>query len=194
MAVNIQDIILQNVPSDGTTIGNGRLLDELRVVTPTLAEQDYWTARDALIDRGVLGKGRGRGGSVYLIDVSGSGDNDASVARVKQQTARTGSPVGRQADLWSFADIAVADEEDNAVEPMEELDITVESGDNALDAAMPQADVKVNGGNGRRTSAIKKSDLYSSLWASCDELRGGMDASQYKDYVLARIMQPDCYQ
>jgi type I restriction enzyme M protein len=31
---------------------------------------------------------------------------------------------------------------------------------------------------------IKKSDLYSSLWASCDQLRGGMDASQYKDYVL----------
>ena len=32
--------------------------------------------------------------------------------------------------------------------------------------------------------AIKKSEIYSSLWASCDELRGGMDASQYKDYVL----------
>jgi type I restriction enzyme M protein len=32
--------------------------------------------------------------------------------------------------------------------------------------------------------AIKKSELYSSIWASCDELRGGMDASQYKDYVL----------
>jgi type I restriction enzyme M protein len=32
--------------------------------------------------------------------------------------------------------------------------------------------------------AIRKSDLYASLWASCDELRGGMDASQYKDYVL----------
>lgn len=32
--------------------------------------------------------------------------------------------------------------------------------------------------------AIKKSQLYSSLWQSCDELRGGMDASQYKDYVL----------
>jgi type I restriction enzyme M protein len=26
--------------------------------------------------------------------------------------------------------------------------------------------------------AIKKSDLYSSIWASCDQLRGGMDASQ----------------
>ena len=32
--------------------------------------------------------------------------------------------------------------------------------------------------------AIKKSNLYTSLWQSCDELRGGMDASQYKDYVL----------
>ena len=31
---------------------------------------------------------------------------------------------------------------------------------------------------------LKKSELYSSLWAGCDELRGGMDASQYKDYVL----------
>ena len=35
--------------------------------------------------------------------------------------------------------------------------------------------------------AIKKSDLYSSLWASCDALRGGMDASQYKDYVLTML-------
>ncbi len=35
--------------------------------------------------------------------------------------------------------------------------------------------------------AIKKSDLYSSLWSSCDELRGGMDASQYKDYVLVLL-------
>ncbi|MDC7704702.1 HsdM family class I SAM-dependent methyltransferase [Vogesella indigofera] len=34
---------------------------------------------------------------------------------------------------------------------------------------------------------IKKSDLYSKLWASCDELRGGMDASQYKDYVLVML-------
>lgn len=34
---------------------------------------------------------------------------------------------------------------------------------------------------------IKKSDLYAKLWASCDELRGGMDASQYKDYVLVLL-------
>ena len=35
--------------------------------------------------------------------------------------------------------------------------------------------------------AIKKSELYSKLWQSCDELRGGMDASQYKDYVLVLL-------
>lgn len=35
--------------------------------------------------------------------------------------------------------------------------------------------------------AIKKSELYSSLWQSCDALRGSMDASQYKDYVLVLL-------
>ncbi len=35
--------------------------------------------------------------------------------------------------------------------------------------------------------AVKKTALYSSLWARCDELRGGMDASQYKDYVLTLL-------
>ena len=36
--------------------------------------------------------------------------------------------------------------------------------------------------------ALKKSELYSSLWSSCDELRGGMDASQYKEYVLVLLL------
>ena len=35
--------------------------------------------------------------------------------------------------------------------------------------------------------AVKKTELYSSLWASCDALRGGMDASQYKDYILSLL-------
>lgn len=35
--------------------------------------------------------------------------------------------------------------------------------------------------------AVKKSQIYSSLWKSCDALRGGMDASQYKDYILTLL-------
>ncbi len=35
--------------------------------------------------------------------------------------------------------------------------------------------------------AIKKSKLYSSLWKSCDQLRGGMDTSWSKDYVLVLL-------
>ncbi|MCD6161271.1 MAG: SAM-dependent DNA methyltransferase, partial [candidate division Zixibacteria bacterium] len=40
--------------------------------------------------------------------------------------------------------------------------------------------------------AVKKSELYSSLWSGCDELRGGMDASQYKDYVLVMLFIKYC--
>ena len=35
--------------------------------------------------------------------------------------------------------------------------------------------------------ALKKSQIHASLWQSCDELRGGMDASQYKDYILTLL-------
>ena len=40
---------------------------------------------------------------------------------------------------------------------------------------------------GFRPHAQMKNQLYSSLWISCDELRGGMDGSQYKDYVLVLL-------
>ncbi len=35
--------------------------------------------------------------------------------------------------------------------------------------------------------ALKKSQPYSTIWQSCDALRGGMDASQSKDYVLVML-------
>jgi type I restriction enzyme M protein len=44
-----------------------------------------------------------------------------------------------------------------------------------------------NDTQGKLKLAIKKSELYSSLWSSCDALRGSMDASQYKDYVLVLL-------
>lgn len=42
--------------------------------------------------------------------------------------------------------------------------------------------------------AIKKNELYSSLWASCDKLRGGMDASQYKDSLGYDLEAPRAIQ
>jgi type I restriction enzyme M protein len=35
--------------------------------------------------------------------------------------------------------------------------------------------------------AVKKTELYRSLWESCNVLRGSMDASQYKDYILTLL-------
>lgn len=32
--------------------------------------------------------------------------------------------------------------------------------------------------------AVKKSELYSMLWEACNKLRGGVEPSRYKDYVL----------
>src|SRR5580700_7224512 len=55
----------------------------------------------------------------------------------------------------------------------------------ALDAPAAVPSAKAEGET--VTMALKKSELYSSLWSSCDELRGGMDASQYKDYVLVLL-------
>jgi len=52
------------------------------------------------------------------------------------------------------------------------------------DAYLVTIDIKVEL---RNYMAIKKSQLYSSIWQACDELRGGMDASQYKDYVLVLL-------
>ena len=48
----------------------------------------------------------------------------------------------------------------------------------------PKLDINSSGNQELASRGPKKSDLYSSIWASCDQLRGGMDASQYKDYVL----------
>lgn len=53
-----------------------------------------------------------------------------------------------------------------------------------LKVSLPTRKLIVNQQTNTRIMSIKKSELYSLLWASCDELRGRMDAGQYKDYVL----------
>lgn len=63
----LRELILSMIPNDGSTIGNAKLHSLLaEAIGSVVAEPDYWRVRDALLADGVLGKGRGRGGSVFL--------------------------------------------------------------------------------------------------------------------------------
>jgi type I restriction enzyme M protein len=123
----------------------------------TLGWQDdtYWTVRAALIDEGIIQPGRGRGGSVTLCD--------APRKRTPSTVNKVSRPLGfTMAQMKTDTRTSAAGSSDKA------------SGSKYGPSS-----------SGRRTGGVvRKSDLYSSLWASCDELRGGMDPSQYKDYVL----------
>lgn len=38
----------------------------------------------------------------------------------------------------------------------------------------------------------EKSELYSLLWEACNKLRGGVEPSRYKDYVLVLLFLNMC--
>lgn len=67
MSSSLTALILTLTPEDGSSIGNGAMLALLREQLPSLTDEDYAAARDALVDRGGLGRGRGRGGSIYRL-------------------------------------------------------------------------------------------------------------------------------
>lgn len=70
MSDSLTDLILSLTPEDGSSIGNGAMMARLRDYSPDLTEEAYAEAKDALIEEGVLGRGRGRGGSIYRADVT----------------------------------------------------------------------------------------------------------------------------
>jgi hypothetical protein len=73
MAVNKEQIeelgksLIQLLPKDGAPKGNKSLIQEFIKANDTLNEDDYWEIRNSLIAKGLIGKGRGKGGSVYLL-------------------------------------------------------------------------------------------------------------------------------
>ncbi|MGH1399014.1 MAG: hypothetical protein ACRBCT_07360, partial [Alphaproteobacteria bacterium] len=97
MSDNIADLILSLTPEDGSSIGNGAMLARLRDHIPTLTDEAYEAARDALIDAGALGRGKGRGGSVYRADVSDL-ELTAPVAKESKATTGTRKKVSRKSD------------------------------------------------------------------------------------------------
>ena len=108
MTDSIDALILRIVPSDGTTIGNGRVLEGLKRIVPTISEQEYWAARDAMVESGVLGKGRGRGGAVYLIT---SADKPAPQARVVEVVSNDDDAVLEAGDDLTDGDADTGDED-----------------------------------------------------------------------------------
>jgi adenine-specific DNA-methyltransferase len=76
MSDSLRDLVLAHVPEDGSAIGNGALIARLREIMPSLTDEDYAETKDALVDEGVLGKGKGRGGSVFLVTDDGEDQDD----------------------------------------------------------------------------------------------------------------------
>lgn len=72
MSDSLSKLILSLTPEDGSTIGNGAMMALLREQVSGLTDDDYAAARDALVDEGLLGRGKGRGGSIFRI----TGDED----------------------------------------------------------------------------------------------------------------------
>ncbi|WP_192255381.1 site-specific DNA-methyltransferase [Mesorhizobium silamurunense] len=75
MSDSLADLILTLTPEDGSSIDNGAMLALLREHVPSLSEDIYISARDTLVDEGVLGRARGRSGSIFRI-VEGVMDED----------------------------------------------------------------------------------------------------------------------
>ena len=81
MSDSLSNLILSLTPEDGSTIGNGAMMALLREQVSTLTDDDYVAARDALVDEGLLGRGKGRGGSIFRM-TGDEDDADVAVAQV----------------------------------------------------------------------------------------------------------------
>lgn len=104
---SLHGLILQLIPKDGSSIGNIKLQQQLTEAAAfSFSEEDYWRVRDALIADGVLGKGQGRGGSVYLAQPSAAkpsslADQVLAKHRPQAEDNQTTSDSGLGADPYA---------------------------------------------------------------------------------------------
>ena len=135
----LRDAILTSVPGDGSTIGNQSLLEQLHSQFPQLAEDMFWAVRDALIDEGLLAKGRGRGGAVRRTD----GAEQAPSSLAEQALSKA---------LARFAPEQDIDDMDDA-EDQPELPAKKKSSRNAAESSQTSSTLQ---------------DLQKTLWATAD--------------------------
>ena len=97
----LRDLILRLVPADGSTIGNRKLIAELRNHLPDLDDAEYHEAKEALVAEGLLAKGRGQGGSVSRAH----GKAPAASASAKPRPAAV--PAGNGSAAYAHSEEAV---------------------------------------------------------------------------------------
>ena len=97
MSDSLTDLILSLTPEDGSSIGNGAMMARLRDYMPNLTEEIYAEAKDALIEEGVLGRGKERSGSIYRADVTDL-ELTAPVAKGPKATTGTRKKASRKSD------------------------------------------------------------------------------------------------
>jgi adenine-specific DNA-methyltransferase len=78
MSDSLTDLILSLTPEDGSSIGNGAMMALLRERVPGLTDDDYAAARNALVDDGLLARGRGRGGSIMRVVDADEDEDDGA--------------------------------------------------------------------------------------------------------------------
>jgi adenine-specific DNA-methyltransferase len=81
MSDSLTNLILSLTPEDGSSVGNGAMMELLKEKMRGITLDDYIAARDELIDDGLIGRGRGRGGSIFReLDGSDSDEDDHDVS------------------------------------------------------------------------------------------------------------------
>lgn len=97
MSDSLTNLILSLTPEDGSTIGNGAMMALLREQVSGLTDEDYAAARDALVDEGLLGRGKGRGGSIFRIIGDDEDDADDSEDDFELTAPEAAAPRPRKA-------------------------------------------------------------------------------------------------
>lgn len=94
-----EDALLALLPGSGSAVGNAFLRRKLGV-----SERDYWEIRDSLVARGLVGVGRGRGGSTFAVV-------DAERSRADEEEAALDSARPPGDEIPSGLDSPVAEAE-----------------------------------------------------------------------------------
>lgn len=167
---SLRAALLAAVPEDGAAIGNHSLLAGLRARFPSLADEAYQQAREALIADGLLARGRGRGGAVRRAAAAATSPAPAGRASARPAAPRQAAPETATAPETRTVTV-------NEVSP-------AYLPDSPKAGRKSKATTKVNA---EPQASTTLQDLEKTLWAAADKLRANMDAAEYKHIVLGLI-------